>query len=477
MGKNIKKYVELILFLGWFPFAIFYFYSPIETINIPSHLEISATKQWWVVLFKDKKIGYSYLEIAPTKDGYKIKDFLYMKLNALGNIKTLYSNLSGNTSKDFRIKSFSFSITTPSGVNFTGLGKYTKGKLNIKLKTPAGEESISLSSPTPPYLPDAIYLALAGKKLQMGKTYTFPLFDPLIGKEIQGRIKVIKKVPYRFMGSIISAYQLKFIYGNTTAESIFSPQLGVLEEKSGGGFILKRTTREEALKPVQNVNIIWSVAIKANKELEPTKISQITYKISGIDLSEFDLDGGVQDLEDNILIIKKAKVPVVNSIPSQKNLLPYLSATPFIQTGAPPFKSIVKKNRGNNVTETARNLTHWVYNYLEKTPVISVPSALDVLKMKKGDCNEHAVLLTALLRTAGIPTREVAGVVYQKGYFFYHAWVEIYLKSQWIPVDPTFDQFPADVTHIRFIIGGLNNQVKVLKMINRVKIEILDFRR
>ena len=476
MGKKLKQVLEILLFIGWFPVAFLYFFAPAQELKLPPEVSLSNQRQWWMVLFNNKKIGYSYLTISPAKDGYSIEDFLYMKLTTFGKEQTLYSRLNGKVTKDLRIKHFSFSVTTPSGVNFSGSGKYQNGKLLITLYTPRGKEDITLDSPHPPYLPDLVYNIVNEKELKKGARYTFPLYDPLLGKEIKGTLEVGEKIPYRFMGGIITAYKVKFQYGETTVDAIIAPGIGVLEETSGAGFTLKRVTRQEALKPVEDVNIIWSVAIPANKKIDPSALTSITYRITGIELNQFDLDGGNQELEDNILIIKKAKIPINAKITLKPQLKKYLVATPFVQTGDPAFKKIVEENRGKNPIETARNLNHWVYSYLKKEPVISVPSALEVLQLKKGDCNEHATLLLALLRTAGIPSREVAGVVYQDGYFFYHAWVEIYIND-WIPIDPTFDQFPADVTHIRFIAGGLDKQVKVLSMINRVKIEILDYTR
>ena len=116
----------------------------------------------------------------------------------------------------------------------------------------------------------------------------------------------------------------------------------------------------------------------------------------------------------------------------------------------------------------------WVYSNIEKKPTLSIPSALEVLKTRQGDCNEHAVLMAALCRAKEIPAKLCAGLVYLNGSFYYHAWVEVYAEK-WISVDPTMNQFPADVTHIRFIEGGLENQIMVLKLIGKLEIEILEY--
>jgi hypothetical protein len=44
----------------------------------------------------------------------------------------------------------------------------------------------------------------------------------------------------------------------------------------------------------------------------------------------------------------------------------------------------------------------------------------------------------------------------------------------WLPVDPTFNQFPADATHVRLARGGLDKQAAILPLIGRVKMTILD---
>ena len=123
----------------------------------------------------------------------------------------------------------------------------------------------------------------------------------------------------------------------------------------------------------------------------------------------------------------------------------------------------------------ARRLHGWVYKNIEKRPIPGMPSALDVLAARQGDCNEHAVLMAALCRAAGIPTRVVAGLVYLRGRFYYHAWNELYLND-WVPVDATLNQFPADVTHVRFIEGEMEEQLKVLNLIGRLKIEVADYK-
>ena len=122
----------------------------------------------------------------------------------------------------------------------------------------------------------------------------------------------------------------------------------------------------------------------------------------------------------------------------------------------------------------SRKLLKWVYQNLEKRPVVSVPSAIEVLRTRMGDCNEHATLLTALLRASGIPARLNIGLVYTRQKFFYHAWTEAYL-GEWISMDATQNQMPVDVTHIKLIEGNLDKQVEIAGLIGTLKLKVLDY--
>ena len=120
----------------------------------------------------------------------------------------------------------------------------------------------------------------------------------------------------------------------------------------------------------------------------------------------------------------------------------------------------------------AARLTHWVATHIRKEIGAGVPSAGRVLARGSGDCNELTVLYVALARAAGLPARPVAGLVELGGRFYYHAWPEVYL-GDWVAVDPTLDQFPADAGHLRFAAGGLARQVELIRFVGRLKLEVL----
>ena len=155
----------------------------------------------------------------------------------------------------------------------------------------------------------------------------------------------------------------------------------------------------------------------------------------------------------------------------------YLAPTAFLQS---TDKKLVEKAQEivgseRDALKAATRIKEWVYRTIEKKPTLSIPSALDVLRVKVGDCNEHSTLFVALCRAVGIPSKLCAGIVYNQGSFYYHAWADVFV-GRWVSVDPTMDQLPVDATHICFVEGGLDKQLEIIKLIGVVTLEVMEYR-
>ena len=58
--------------------------------------------------------------------------------------------------------------------------------------------------------------------------------------------------------------------------------------------------------------------------------------------------------------------------------------------------------------------------------------------------------------------------------FGYHAWNEVKIGKEWVVVDPTWQQFPADVTHIALAKGGLQAQSTLWSLMGRLSVTVID---
>jgi tetratricopeptide (TPR) repeat protein len=116
----------------------------------------------------------------------------------------------------------------------------------------------------------------------------------------------------------------------------------------------------------------------------------------------------------------------------------------------------------------AEKLRLWVYqNIVNKNYDTAFADARQTLNSRSGDCTEHAVLLAALTRAVGIPSRVAVGLLYmpdntQSGRFVYHMWTEIWLgkfgKGEWVPLDATQAEPWVDVGRIKFADSPLNTE-------------------
>lgn len=94
-------------------------------------------------------------------------------------------------------------------------------------------------------------------------------------------------------------------------------------------------------------------------------------------------------------------------------------------------------------------------------------TAAEVASSRAGDCTEHSVLLTAMLRAAGIPARVVTGLIYIDSFagaaevFGYHMWSQALVDSRWLDLDATLER-RFDAAHIAFTTTALNDDTAAL---------------
>jgi transglutaminase-like putative cysteine protease len=102
--------------------------------------------------------------------------------------------------------------------------------------------------------------------------------------------------------------------------------------------------------------------------------------------------------------------------------------------------------------EKVAKLVAFVSEYIEDSFSAEPLTVLDIIRVKKGDCTEHASLFATLARAAGIPAREIGGLIYMGDAFKAfggHAWNEVILDGKWVGIDATWNETKLNPTHIR----------------------------
>jgi hypothetical protein len=154
---------------------------------------------------------------------------------------------------------------------------------------------------------------------------------------------------------------------------------------------------------------------------------------------------------------------------SAKEIADALAETSAYPISDLKVQELARKAIGDAQTprDKVKRLVHLVHRFIEPSLTADGPNLYELLDKKKGDCKSYALLLTTLMRAAGIPAREVGGLVYmgddQKA-FGGHAWNEVVLDGCWVPVDASCGEVDVDATHISFgsDAEGTKNMVSAL---------------
>lgn len=132
----------------------------------------------------------------------------------------------------------------------------------------------------------------------------------------------------------------------------------------------------------------------------------------------------------------------------------FLAPDRYIQSEHPRIVAIADSIRGasgKSGLALAREIARWVNGYItQKNYGQGFASALEVCETRSGDCTEHSMLLTAVLRAAGIPARPVVGLAYAEGQFVGHMWAEAYIDGAW----HTLDALDLDLDPIRIRVSA-----------------------
>lgn len=114
--------------------------------------------------------------------------------------------------------------------------------------------------------------------------------------------------------------------------------------------------------------------------------------------------------------------------------------------------------------QLADKLRRFVTDYVtSKNLNVGFASASEVARTREGDCSEHGVLLAALGRLNGLPSRVAVGIAYvpifggQDDIFGYHLWTQFYIDGKWRDFDAALRESDCSPIRITFAVSSLKN--------------------
>jgi transglutaminase-like putative cysteine protease len=445
-----------------------------------------TSARWRGIYYRGDKIGFSVGQTTPTESGYEIREDSRMQLILLGSDIPVRLSSRATVDRAFNLRTFSFSLdpgTGPTQVEGVMAGR----SLQLTVRTPSGVRRETRELPEPPALSLNLGRTLAARGLATGRTLQVSVFDPATLRNAPMTLEVQAREVVQAAGRPVPAFRVEGRFAGITVHTWVTDVGEVVREESPTGLVVVRETREQAQalavpRSVQT-DLLEAAAIvpKSPRRIDdPTTVARLRLRIeplSGLDPA--DLEGSGQTLSSGAIEVVDPRD--LRPGPAPADLDRYLRPEPLLESDAPEIRAEAEKGLAGATSPRLRaeRLVRHVNAILEKKPTVSLPSALEVLKTRIGDCNEHTALLVAMARSVGVPARIAVGLVHLRSAFYYHAWAELWIDEGrgtglWLPVDPTLNQFPADATHVRLARGGLDRQAAILGLVGRARVDILD---
>lgn len=486
-SKGVFKVMRLIVIVFWIMMMGMliqrtYFIGGDDGIRA-SHAEsqLRPKEEWMGIYWGNDKVGYTVSEIKKALGGYTISDQAIMDLTVMGTPQRIDTLVTSHVDHAFVLKSFEFRLFS-NLFTFKANGNVQGNKLNLELQSGGSISNHIIPLEEVPCLSNSLKPLILSEGLAAGKRFRYTVFDPSTMSSTPIEMLVEGKETIPLNGRKIECYRIKSTLKGIVLRSWIDEEGNTIKEESPLGLILVKESKADALTEnwsEKTKDIIAASAISVNKPIAISNPSYLKVRLKNVNLEAFDLTQGRQRLRGDVLEIVREDMSELNSyrIPYRKgDQTEYLKPSVFIQSDHPLIVGKAREIVEQEVValEVVRRIHTWVYETIEKKPTLSIPSALDVLNMKVGDCNEHATLFVALCRAVGIPSKLCAGIVYNRGHFYYHAWSDVFV-GRWISVDPTMNQIPADATHIRFVEGGLDKQLEIIRLIGMLQLEVLNY--
>lgn len=455
--------------------------APFGKIDVPP-----LSERWFGIYVNNERVGFYRQRIEKSDDGYRMEGNGSVRMKVMSFSKEASMRETYLVSKSLALRSFDVEQTV-NGSSSHVTGKVSSGVIHIKSDANGKITDRMLKFKGDVYPGPALNLYPLMRPFSAGSSHKIQAFDPeeIKIKEIQitvlGEDKTTEGLPALKMRNNLYPFVNNDIWVDALGNT--------LEESVREGLV---TTRAEQPKALGAFISDWALAkkdliydfslVRVQPPLkDPKKLTGLAVEISEWNEALPLLQGGGQQVEKRgngrIAIKTGSLVQKSSESLSEKPTEAHLKPADKIESDAPEIKAqaMLLATGVKSQEELAKILAAWTAEWLKDT-IDDGGSAVASFKSKSGNCQTHARLYTALARAAGIPTRFVSGLVHLEGKgFLYHSWAESFIGDRWVSIDPTYNQLPADPTHLKLLEGHLpEDMAPIIAIIGRIKMTVLD---
>lgn len=411
----------------------------------------TTSTEWLSVLLEGRKVGHARIERSEDAERVRTEQFMEFELGRDGVQIVMSTQEIHEEAPDGTALAFT-SISTISGLEMRVEGRRRDdGRFAVRSGAAGSLRESELDWPEGAVLAHGSELHLRAAGIDPGSQVEIPVFQPLLQEAVILRHEVLGPSQVDLPGTgpteLIEARQTLAFPGGDMVSRVWMDRELNLQRMTmailGQTLELLACDRDCALAANQPAEILTSSLVAMPRRLERSELAHpLRVRLrSEVALADWPgIDG--QRLhplgEDRYEFDSWSDQPDPVTAPQARDLI----ATDWLDYEAEPVQALlVGVDAEGSASDRMRRLETLVRDHIRsKNLNIGYASASDSARLREGDCTEHAVLLAALGRAIGIPTRVVNGLAYTEDFggspsLVPHAWVAAWSGEQWLAYD------------------------------------------
>lgn len=495
------------------------------------HLPASAAaakqeERWYVLQIDGKPAGWSRETYEESPDGKEIVTASEMKLTMKRGAELITMTMTSTFRETHEGKPIEAKIGSRLGADeLDQTLLFTKDQIEIITRQNGQELRSKTAAPQDAWLTPAAAARHIEKQLKSGaKSITMKTLEPASGlAPIDVTMTVIGKENIDVLGKTVpalvcesTASNLPGVVGRMHVGEDGSNLRTTLAPLPGLTFTMILADKELAQAQVDPPEMLASTLIETAKPIDqPRKLQSAVYELKFKPAGDGHAKAKTRDTLElpkagfqrviwgddrtaKVIVDLTQPVPPGDDLPRKEHTAPSAS----INSDDPKIKELVAealKNQPAALPAKAKIelLRKFVHRYINKKNLsVGFATASEVARTRQGDCTEHGVLLAAMLRAAGVPSRTASGLIYadefieKKHIFAYHMWSQAWLEPDkdakgavnggyWVDVDATLDDWPFDAAHITLGVSAMaddektNDMVRLVPLIGRIELKVI----
>ncbi len=458
-----------------------------------SAVPVTDGDDWTGTYYKGNKIGFNNARVQVRPDTIDVHTKMYFRLQSGKEDQSTILTQDTTLTPDLRLKSFVM-LQEIMGKRQEVAGRVEGTKLHLEISGRGFHKKQTIDFPQGVQPSTTVWLNIMKDGFEVGKKGKYNIFLESFRMMIPMTYEILRKEMIQFEGRSVNTFVVQQKFAGMTSTIWTNAEGDVLRELSLNDFESIREPKEKAIrmdnKPMSVSSFITLSLVKVEKPITASDDkSRLKLKLSNVHGPESIpqdhrqkvlkiAKNGEESYTTTLLIQREPKAPakrVSLPVPTSR-YKDFLKDAPEIQVQHPLIRTLASDlvEGEKDAWQAAKLISTWVFDNLDKVLVDSF-TALDALQDRRGECQSHTNLFTALARAAGIPTRVVNGLVYSDEFegFLYHAWPEVWV-GEWRALDPTLGQHQVDATHIKLSEGNYAGALKLMEFIGQVNIELLE---